>query len=84
MGFRRDLHIHRYAGPDPERPMEPSQERLKAEATLQQAMLDMSDPPCKRPEEFLEYVLSAKKTGAAGPDLHVSLPSQYLLAPCLS
>jgi hypothetical protein len=77
IGFRHDLHILRYTGPNPERVRKPSQERLSAEAILQEAMLDMSDPPCKTLEELLEYVRSTKKTGAASPDLHVSLPSHH-------
>ncbi len=62
-----------YAGPDPERPLSPSQERLKAEAVLQQAMLDLADTPCKTPEELLELLRHAG-TVKAGPGIGVSCP----------
>ena len=60
-----------YAGPDPERPLAPSQERLKAEAVLQLAMLDLSGTPCKTSEELLELLRHAGK-GQAGSCLEVS------------
>ena len=36
-----------YDGPDPERPMSPLPEREKAEAVLQRAILDLTNPPCR-------------------------------------
>ncbi len=60
-----------YAGPDPERPLAPSQERLKAEAVLQQAMLDLGGTPCKTPGELLELLRHAGKA-QAGSCLEVS------------
>ena len=59
-----------YAGPDPERPLSPSQERLEAEAVIQQATLDLAHTPCKTPEELLELLRHAGPK--AGPDIGVS------------
>ncbi len=43
-----------YDGPDPERPISPLPERVKAESLLQQAILDLTNPPCR-------YVRQPKK-----------------------
>ena len=59
-----------YAGPDPERPLSPSQERLEAEAVIQQATLDLAHTPCKTPEELLELLRHAGTK--AGPNIGVS------------
>ena len=37
----------KYDGPDPERPVNPSKERTDAEAVLQRAILDLTNPPCR-------------------------------------
>ena len=37
----------KYDGPDPERPVVPSKERTDAEAVLQRAILDLTNPPCR-------------------------------------
>lgn len=60
-----------YAGSDPERPLAPSRERLKAEAILGQAILDLTDPPCKTPEDFLDFIQATCKAHT-GPGAIVS------------
>lgn len=72
-----------YEGPDPERPLAPNQERLKAEAVLQQAMLDLTDSPCKTPEDFLDFMKATGKAHA-GPGVDVrSFLSLNLWHSCL-
>ena len=36
-----------YEGPDLQRPVSPMEARKKAEAVLQKAILDLTNPPCK-------------------------------------
>ena len=36
-----------YEGPDPERPLSPTEQRKNAEAMLQKAILDLTNPPCR-------------------------------------
>ena len=47
-----------YEGPDPERAQKPTQARLQAEAVLQRGMLHVGDAPCKKPEDFLDFIRS--------------------------
>ena len=47
-----------YEGPDLERAQKPTQARLQAEAVLQQGMLHVGDAPCKKPEDFLDFIRS--------------------------
>ena len=47
-----------YEGPDPERAQKPTQARLQAEAVLQRAMLHVGDAPCKKPEDFVDFIRS--------------------------
>ncbi len=63
-----------YAGPDPERPLAPNQERLRAEAVLQRGTLDLADAPCKTLEELLE-LLRATGKAHGGSSFEVSYPS---------
>ena len=36
-----------YEGPDPQRPLSPMEARKQAEAILQKAILDLTNPPCR-------------------------------------
>lgn len=43
----------KYDGPDPDRPLSPTEQRQRAEAVLQRAIIDLTNPPCRYIESGL-------------------------------